>query len=93
MKVVVYDDTGSVVQELALSDTAKEAVVLGFNPSGDKDVLTAKSLAAAAITFAELISQVKGSGPLAGRRCSLAKTDFETGAMFLVKAITGPQNK
>jgi hypothetical protein len=62
---------------------ALEAVRLGFNPSGQMDVTVMKVVAALALHLCS-----KEHGHPAGREYAVAKTNFETAAMWAVKAVT-----
>jgi len=65
-----------------LSPTAKEAVRLTFNPSGDEKVARLKTIMAAWITEVE---QLKGK---AAREASVAITNAQTASMWGVLAAT-----
>lgn len=65
-----------------ISDGARKAVRLGFNPSGDERVTEIKVLTA------RLLSLTWGDGPEAGRCSAIARTNFETACMWAVKAAT-----
>lgn len=65
--------------EQEVTDAALAAVRLSFNPSGKAEVELAKALAAAAISQMDNVK---------GREASIAKTQFEQGAMWAVKALT-----
>jgi hypothetical protein len=78
-------DTNPVVATIRqgdISDSARKAVRLAFNPSGDERVTEIKTLTA------RLLSLTWGDGPEAGRCSAIARTNFETACMWAVKAAT-----
>ena len=70
-----------------VSDTAKTAVRLGFNPSADKTVEKTKILAAALITECENIRN-NANGHVQSRWAALGITTAEEASMWAVKAAT-----
>lgn len=73
------------VTEGSLSDTAKDAVRLTFNPSGNARVNLLKMLAAALITEYEWIMK---DNPAATREAAVAITNLQTASMWGVLAAT-----
>lgn len=67
-----------------ISPTARDAVRLGFNPSGDPTVLALKTKMAEWLTIVE---EVAARG-LAGRECAVAITQAQTASMWAVLAAT-----
>lgn len=82
MKILFLPDPAGVAEELSISDAALKLVRASFNPSGKPEVDAAKLLAAA------LVDKTMGADPVDGRAMAIARQHFETGAMFLVKALT-----
>ena len=70
-----------------VSESAKIAVNLDFNPSGVKQVDVLKMLAAALITECEKVRDA-ADGPVQARRASVAITAVEDASMWAVKAAT-----
>lgn len=68
-----YDDAGDVggVEVFTVSDSAKEAIRLTFNPSGNRDVLRLKILAGMFITECERVWE-SGGGSNGGATPSLS---------------------
>ena len=67
-----------------ISDSAREAVRLGFNPSGDPTVLALKTKAAELLTLYE---DVMSRGH-AGREMAVAITHLQTASMWAVSGAT-----
>lgn len=77
-------------QQIVVTDKAMAKVRASFNPSGRPDVDMAKLLCAAPLTEAEHAATGEDSGD-EERRLSLSAAHYiETGAMFIVKALTTP---
>ena len=64
----------------------EKRVRVSFNPNENPTVTEIKALSAKLIDLCETLK------PLDGRLASLAQTDFESAAMWAVKAATTPQN-
>ena len=67
-----------------------ERVGVSFNPSGDLNVANLKSRVALLIDDLEELVQERGE---AGRCAAIAQTEFESAAMWAVKALTKPRSK
>lgn len=74
-----------IVNDQSLSDTAKDAVRLTFNPSGNARVHLLKMLAAALITEYEWVMK---DNPAATREAAVAITNLQTASMWAVLAAT-----
>lgn len=68
-----------------LSPTARDAIRLSFNPSGNEKVLRLKTLAAALITEYE---GIRDANPAAAREAAVAITNLQTASMWGVLAAT-----
>lgn len=79
------DNTLKIDLDDDISETAREAVRLSFNPSGDQTVYRLKLLAAALITEYEA---VRDRNPQAGREAAVAITNMQTASMWGVLAAT-----
>lgn len=75
-------------KELAIGDGALRLVRASFNPSGNEGVDRAKLLCAALIEEANNAASSEGAGDEERRCAAIARTQVETGAMFIVKALT-----
>jgi hypothetical protein len=73
-------------QRFAVDPKALDAVRFDFNPSGQRDVVAVKAMAAALLTLCEA-SDSKAPDPR-GRWMAIARTHIETAQMFAVKAVT-----
>ena len=71
-----------------MSDSAKQAVALNFNPSGRSGVTLFKILAAEFITLCEDVRNSDRYSSGAKRNVSIAITDMESACMRAVKAAT-----
>lgn len=71
--------------EVAVSESAVEAIRFSFNPSGDPQVIRLKTLAAMFISECE---RIRASNPAAGRNASIAITEMEGASMRAVLAAT-----
>lgn len=78
-------DENDVLAALAISDAAREAVRLKFNPSGLPNVDRLKTLAAAFITECDRIA---AEVPDSGRSLAVAKTNMQTASMWAVLGAT-----
>ena len=85
MRVEVIKDDESVAYVTTVSDTAKEAVRIGFNPSQIERVNRLKAIAAAFISECE--DGQRGSGA-AAREYAVAITNMQTASMWGVLAAT-----
>lgn len=77
-------------KELVISEKSLRQVRANFNPSGFGNVDRAKLLCAALITEAEHAASAKDAQDEARRCSAIARTHIETGAMYIVKALTTP---
>lgn len=77
-------------REVVVTDKAMAQVRSQFNPSGLERVDTAKLLCAALISQAEEAASSEGARDEERRCAAIARTHIETGAMFIVKALTTP---
>ena len=78
-------DNDEAIAALAVSDEAREAVRLKFNPSGLPRVDRLKRLAAAFITECD---RVAAEVPDSGRSIAVAKTNMQTASMWAVLGAT-----
>ena len=72
------------MKDVEISDAAQRLVRLDFNPTANETVREIKTLTAALITVCQKLQ----TGPEAGRAAAIAITEYETAAMFAVKAAT-----
>ena len=75
-------------RSITLTDAAKEAIRLGFNPSTLPNVDALKCLAAAFISECDRISAEVPDG---GRSLAVAKTNMQTASMWAVLGATTGQ--
>lgn len=90
-EVTITFEGGSYNQKtIELSSSAREAVRISFNPSGDMAVLSLKALAAAFITMCEAIENDKASTikQASSREFAVAKTSMQTASMWAVLGAT-----
>jgi hypothetical protein len=73
-------------EEVSISDSAAQAIRMGFNPSAIKDVDRLKAIAAAFISECERIKATPGN--YAGRELSVAITEMQTASMWAVLGAT-----
>lgn len=72
-------------EQIDISETAKQAIRLAFNPSGDPRVVRLKMLAAAFITECQ---GVQAELPEGAREAAVAITNMQTASMWAVLAAT-----
>lgn len=75
-------------QELVIDERSMNQVRASFNPSGSEKIDTAKVLCAALLTYATHAAAGENAGDEERRLAAIARTHIETGAMFIVKALT-----
>ncbi len=87
MKVTVSYDAGETGGsfEVELSEEARDAVRLSFNPSGNEHVGKLKLMAAALF---QLNLDTQAQKPEAGREAAVARTNLQTASMWGVLAAT-----